>query len=86
MRRKLWLKAPSLAGALGQISKNFQDYFICINLFKNQTKKITIQPKSYTAMRLYLILNSLLSTSPKITETEKWPKAADSALNGIAFT
>ena len=35
---------------------------------------------SYTAMLLYLIFDSLLSTCQKKMETEKWPKAADSPL------
>ena len=39
MRRKLWLKAPAKEGALGQMSKNFQFYFIHIFL-RNQIKKI----------------------------------------------
>ena len=40
MRRKLWLKAPAKEGALGQMSKNFQVYFMHINIvLRNQTKK-----------------------------------------------
>ena len=39
MRRKLWPKAPSLAGALGQMSKNFQVYCMHINFFKKPNKK-----------------------------------------------
>ena len=31
----IWPKAPAKEGALGQISKNFQVYFIHINLFKD---------------------------------------------------
>ena len=66
MRRKLWPKAPAKVDALGQMSKNFQ---------------VQVQePKSYTAMLLYLFFDSLLSTSSKKMETEKWPKAADSPL------
>ena len=40
MRKKLWPKATTKEGALGQISKNFQVYFIHINFFLNQTKII----------------------------------------------
>ena len=65
MRRKLWPKAPAKDNALGQMSKNFQVYFIHINFFKKPNKKFTIEPKSYTAMLLYLFFDSLLSTCPK---------------------
>ena len=40
MRRKLCPKAPVKEGSLGQISKNFQLYFIHINFFKKPNKKI----------------------------------------------
>ena len=65
---------------LGQMSKKFQVYFIHINFFKKPKKKLKIEPKSYTAMLLYLFFDSLLSTCPKKMETEKWPKAAHSSL------
>ena len=52
MRRKLWPK----------MSKNFQVYFIHINFVKKPSKKFTIEPKSYTAMLLYLFFDSLFST------------------------
>ena len=81
MRRKLWPKATAKKGALGQMSKNFQIYFIHINFFKKPYKIITTEPKSYTAMLLYLFFYSLLSTCPKKLETVKWPKAADSPLH-----
>ena len=64
MHRKLWPRAPAKEGALGQKSRNFQIYFIHINFLRNQTKKIIIQPKRYTAMLLYLFLDSSLSTCP----------------------
>ena len=48
--------------------------------FRDQIKKITIEPKSYTAMLVYLFLNNLFSTCPKKMETEKWPNAAESPL------
>ena len=40
MREKLWPKAPVKEGALGQMSKNVQVYFIHINFFKKPNKKI----------------------------------------------
>ena len=39
LRRKLWPKAPAKEDALGQMSKNFQVYFIHINFFKKPNKK-----------------------------------------------
>ena len=80
MRRKLWPKAPTKEGALGQMSKNFQVYLTHINFLRNETKKFTIEPKNYTAMLLYLFFDSLSSTCQKKMETEKWSKAADSPL------
>ena len=47
---------------------------------RNQSKKFTIEPKSYNAMLLYLFFDSLLSTCPKKMETERWFKATDSTL------
>ena len=77
MRKKLWPKAPTKEGALGQMSKYFQVHFLHINFFKKPNKKIYNRAK-----KLYcnLFFDSLLSTSPKKMETEKWPKAADSPL------
>ena len=40
MRKKLWPKALAKEGALGQMSKNCQVYFIRINFFKKPNKKI----------------------------------------------
>ena len=71
MRRKLWPKAPATEGALGQVSKNFQVFFQ-----ETKQKQFTIEPKSYTAMLLYLFFYSLLSTCPIKIGTKKWPKAA----------
>ena len=39
MRGKLWPKAPALADALGQMSRNFQVYVIHINFLKKPNKK-----------------------------------------------
>ena len=68
MHRKLWSKAPSKESALSQMSKNFQVYFIQIFFLRNQTKKFTIELKSFThftALLLYLFFDSSLSTWPK---------------------
>ena len=45
MRRKLWPKAPTKEGALGEISKKFQVYFIHIIFFKKTDKKINNRAK-----------------------------------------
>ena len=39
MRRKLWPKAPTREGALGQMTKNFHVYLINIIFFKKPTEK-----------------------------------------------
>ena len=80
MRRKLWPKAPAKKDALGQMSKIFKFTLYIYIFLRKQTKKFTIEPKSYTAMLLYLFYDSLLPTCPKKMETEKWPKAANSSL------
>ena len=71
MRKKLWPKALAKEGTLGQMSKNFAIYFIHINFFKKPNKKITMEPRSYIAILLYLFIYSLLSTCSKKMETEK---------------
>ena len=68
MYGNLWRKAPTKEDALGQMSTNFQVYFINIIFLRSQTKKFTIEPKSYSAMLLYLFFDSLLSTCQK----KKW--------------
>ena len=45
MRRKLWPKTPAKEGALGQMSKNFQVYFIHIIFFTKPNKKIYYRAK-----------------------------------------
>ena len=40
MRRKLWPKAPAKKGTLGQMSKNFQFYFIYTIFLKKPNKII----------------------------------------------
>ena len=52
---------------LGPDVKNFQVYFIHINFLRNQT----IEPKSYTAMLLYLFFDSSLSTHKKNENRKK---------------
>ena len=84
MRRKLWRKAPAKDGALGQMSKNFQVYFIHINFFLNTNNKTLQQSQKVILWCYYIFFDSLLSTCPKKMETEKWPKAADSPLNAVA--
>ena len=75
MRRKLWPKAPANEGALGQMSKNFHVYFIHIKFFKKPNKKkITIEPKNYTVMLLYLFFDSLFSTCPKKWKLKNGPE------------
>ena len=86
MRRKLFPKAPAKEGALSQISKYFEVYFIQIHFFKKPNKKkLTTEPKSYTAIILYVFFDSLLSICPKKIKTERWPKADDSPLHGEIF-
>ena len=80
MRRKLWPKAAATEGALGQMSTNFQIYFINTNFLNKPNKKITIELKSYTAMLLYLFFDSSFSSWSKKMQTDKWPKAADSPM------
>ena len=81
MRRKLWPKAPAKEGALGQMSTNFQVYFIHINFFKKPKKRIYNRAKKlYCDAAIFVFFNSLLRICPKKIEIEKWPKAADSPL------
>ena len=40
MRRKLWPKAPTKEGALDQMSKNVEAYFMHLNFLKKRNKKI----------------------------------------------
>ena len=83
--RSFWHLAQGtpFGGCLGRDVKKCQVYFIHINFFKKPNKKNTIEPKSYSAMLLYLFFDSLLSTCKKM-DTEKWPKAADSPLLEIS--
>ena len=54
MHTKLWPKAPAREGALGQMSKNFQVYFIHINFFKKPNKK-NVQQSQKFILRCYYI-------------------------------
>ena len=78
MRRKLWPKAPAKEGALGQMSKNFQIYFIHINLFEKPNKKIYNRTKELYYDATIFVFWFFIVYLPKKMETEKWPKAADS--------
>ena len=65
MGRKLWPKALAKEDTLGQMSKNFQVYFIHINCFKKPNeKKFTIVPKLYCDATIF-VFYSLMSTCPK---------------------
>ena len=69
-------------GCLGPDVKKIANLLYRYKFFQeNKQKKFTTEPKSYTAMLLYLFFDYSLSTCPKKMETEKWPKAADSPLN-----
>ena len=79
MRRKLWPKIPAKEGDLGQLSKNFQVYFIHINFLKKPNEKIYNRAEELycDATIFFLILYCLLAQK---MDTEKWLKAADSSL------
>ena len=76
MRRKLWPQAPTKEGALGQMSKNFRFTLHIHILLRNQTKKITIERKSYSILWCYYICFMILywRLAQKKMETEKRPK------------
>ena len=61
MRRKLWPKASTKEGALGQMTKNFEVYFMHINFLRNQTKKITREPTMQCYYTCFLILYCVLA-------------------------
>ena len=63
MRRKLWPKAPTKEGALGQMSTNFQVYFIHLNFFNKPNKKIYNRAKELycDATIFFLILFCILA-------------------------
>ena len=74
MRRKLW---PAKEGALGQMSKNFQVYFIHINFFK-KLKKIYNRVKELYCDFTVFVFWFFIVYLPKKIKTEKWSKAANS--------
>ena len=81
MRRKLWPKAPAREGLLGQMSKNFQVYFIHINFFKKPNRKIYNRAKELNCDATIFVNWFFIVYSPKKKmETEQWPKDADSPL------
>ena len=80
MRRKLWRKAPAKEGALGQMSKNFQIYFIHINFFNKPNKNFYNRAKELYCDATIFVFWFFIVYLLKKMETEKWPKAADSPL------
>ena len=76
----MWPKAPSLAGALGHMSKNFQVYFIRINSFKNTKQKILQWSHELYCDATIFVFWIFIVDLPKKMEIEKWPKAANSDL------
>ena len=78
MRRKLWPKAPTKEGALGEISKKFQVYFIHIIFFNKTDKKIYNRAKElYCDATIFVFWLFIVYLPKKKMETEKWLKAAD---------
>ena len=68
MRRKLWPKAPAKEGALGQMSKKFQVYFININFFNKPNKSIYNRAKELycdATIFFFLILFCVLAKKKK---------------------
>ena len=62
-------------GYLGPDVKKFSILLYTYKFFlQTEHKKILTEPKSYTAILLYLFFDSVLSTCPKKMETEKWPR------------
>ena len=82
MHRKLWPKAPTKKGTLGQMSKNCQIYFTHINFFKKPKKKIHNRAKYLYFDATIFIFRFFIVYLPKKMETGKWPNAAESPLNG----
>ena len=80
MHRKLWPGAPTNERALGQMSSNFQVYFIHISVLKNQTVKNYNRAKKLHSGATRFVFRFFIVYLPKKMETEKWPKAADSPL------
>ena len=56
--KKSFCKGTCQRGCLGPDSKNHHIHFIHIIFLRNQTKKCTIKPKSYTAMLLTFVFDS----------------------------
>ena len=74
MRRKLWPKAPAKEDALGQMSKNFQVYFIHINFFKKPNEKMYNRAKELYCDATIFFFDSLLSTCPKKWKLKNGPR------------
>ena len=73
------LKRPPKRGPWAICHNIFK--FIHIHFLRNQTKKITIEPNSYTAMLLYFLFDSTLSTCPK----KKWKLKSNSRLPTLLY-
>ena len=75
IHKKLWPKAPSLSGALGQMSKNVQVYFIHKHFFKEPNKKIYNRVKEfYCPATIFFFFDCLLSTCRKKRKLQNGPR------------
>ena len=95
MRKKLWAKALDKEGTLGQMSENFQVYFIHINFFKKPNKKIykfkAKQLYCDTTIFVFFILYCLLAQKKwklkkytLISPFTKWQSALLSAAGDLS--
>ena len=71
MRKKLWPKARAKEGALGQMSKDFQVYFMHINLFEKPNQKIYNIAKELYCDTTIFVFWFFIVNLPKKMETEK---------------
>ena len=75
IRRKLWPKALVKEGALGQMSKNFQVYFIHINFFKKPNKKNYNRAKElYCNVTLFIFWFCIVDLSKKKWKLKNNPR------------
>ena len=74
MRRKLWPKAPTKEGALGQISTKFQVYFIHIHFFKKPNKKIHNRAKELYCDATIFVFRFFIVYLPKKSKLKNGPK------------
>ena len=71
MRRKMWPKAPSLAGALGQMSKNFQ--VIHINFSKKPNEEMFNRAKESDATIFFIFYCLLAQKKWKLKNGPRLP-------------